>query len=283
MALLFPLLFSLVLSLDPKLVKYAVNCGGDSIVAPDGVTYIQDNGFSSGTASDYGKQFPIRLTRDTEIYQTERYDEQDFTYTVPIKEEGNYVLILRFSEVYFSYPDAKIFHVRIGDTYIVKQLDIFSKVGKAAAYDEFIEFTYEAGKLKIKEKVVQGGISNGKMTITFEKGPKDNPKINAIVLVKGGLEDTHQFEQNQALARIQKERIAAQQQAREKVNKEERKEVLDDTDFESYEQEIHTIEESDSLLSVIMSGPGLVIIGIIGILAGGAIISSGKGDKKKEN
>ncbi|CAG9323754.1 unnamed protein product [Blepharisma stoltei] len=282
MVIFLSLLFPLVLSLDPKLVKYAVNCGGDSIVTSDGVTYRKDNGFSSGIASDYGKQFQIRLTRDLEIYQTERYDEQDFTYKIPIKEEGNYVLILKFSEVYFSYPSAKIFNVKIGDTYVVKQLDIFSKVGKAAAYDEFIVINYEGGKIKINGNVVENAVSHDELIITFEKGQKDNPKVNAIVLLKGGLEDTHQYEQSEFLAQIQRERLA-QKQAQEKV-KEVKREEIDDSDFESLEQEVHAVEEPDSLFSVLTSTPALVIVGIIALLAGGAIFSSSSGkpdDSKK--
>jgi len=38
---------------------------------------------------------------------------------------------------------------------------------------------------------VKGGIKNGKLTIKFVKGKADNPKVNAILLVKGGVENTH--------------------------------------------------------------------------------------------
>lgn len=38
---------------------------------------------------------------------------------------------------------------------------------------------------------MKGGIKNGKLTIKFVKGKADNPKVNAILLVKGGVENTH--------------------------------------------------------------------------------------------
>jgi len=39
---------------------------------------------------------------------------------------------------------------------------------------------------------VKGGINkNGKLHIEFRRGSADNPKVNAIVLVRGGKENTH--------------------------------------------------------------------------------------------
>lgn len=39
---------------------------------------------------------------DQILYQTERYNEETFGYEVPIREEGDYVLVLKFAEVYFA-------------------------------------------------------------------------------------------------------------------------------------------------------------------------------------
>ena len=43
----------------------------------------------------------------------------------------------------------------------------------------------------MNDKNVQGAISNNKLTIKFKVGSADNPKVNAILLVRGGLENTH--------------------------------------------------------------------------------------------
>ena len=40
-------------------------------------------------------------------------------------------------------------------------------------------------------KNVQGAIANKKLTIKLKVGSADNPKVNAILLVRGGLADTH--------------------------------------------------------------------------------------------
>ena len=73
------------------------------------------------------------------LYQTERLSSETLTYSLPLKSNinGKYVLILKFSEVYFN---SKIFNVALGKENIIKNLDIYAKVGKAEAYDEYIKF-----------------------------------------------------------------------------------------------------------------------------------------------
>ncbi len=69
-----------------------------------------------------------------------------------MKQPGRYVLILKFSEVYFNSPGEKIFDVSLGDHKVVNQLDIYSKVGKATAYDEYIQFEFKNGKIYYEVK-----------------------------------------------------------------------------------------------------------------------------------
>jgi len=70
-------------------------------------------------------------------------------YSIPIPNSGKYVLVLKFSEVYFNSPSEKVFDITLGKETIVKQLDIFTKVGKAVAYDEFIEFELKNNKIYV--------------------------------------------------------------------------------------------------------------------------------------
>ena len=37
----------------------------------------------------------------------------------------------------------------------------------------------------------RGAIKNGKLQVDFVVGRADNPKVNGILLVEGGLENTH--------------------------------------------------------------------------------------------
>ena len=90
-------------------VIYAVNCGSGAHTDLNGVHYQADR-LSVGTASDYGKSLQIERAApaDQILYQTERYHAGDFGYTVPITDEGEFVLVLKFSEVYFRGSKLKV-------------------------------------------------------------------------------------------------------------------------------------------------------------------------------
>lgn len=90
-------------------VVYAVNCGGEGHTDTYGIQYLRDMN-KVGTASDYGKQLLIGRVpqKDQILYQTERYHTNTFGYDIPIDEDGRYLLVLKFSEVYFNAPNMKV-------------------------------------------------------------------------------------------------------------------------------------------------------------------------------
>lgn len=61
-------------------------------------------------ASDYGVRLPILRSspEDQILYQTERYNEDTFGYEVPIREEGDYILVMKYAEVYFAQSQQKV-------------------------------------------------------------------------------------------------------------------------------------------------------------------------------
>lgn len=169
-------------------IIYAVNAGGDAFTDENKIHYIADPlNDKIGTASDFGKQLSIgRVPEwDEYLYQTERYHTSTFGYDIPIAGDGEYALVLKFSEVYFTAPNMKVFDVVLnGEHTIVEQLDIYRNVGKGVAHDEIVYFTVSRGRLYCKEEEseIRGG---GRIRVEFVKGSRDNPKINAIVLFKG--------------------------------------------------------------------------------------------------
>lgn len=171
-------------------IIYAINAGGDSHVDSYGVRYDRDPLMGKvGTASDFGKQLVIgRVPQNDQIlYQTERYHHSTFGYDIPIREDGNYVLVLKFSEVYFNAPNMKVFDVVLnGDHTIVTDLDIFDIVGRGVAHDEYIPFSVSRGRLIYNEE--ESDIRGGKIRVEFIKGYRDNPKINAVYVMKGNLD-----------------------------------------------------------------------------------------------
>ena len=90
-------------------VIWAVNSGGDAHTDANGIRYQKDTS-DSGIASDFGTSLRIQriMPQDQPLYQTERYDTDTFGYDIPIKGDGNYVLVLKFSEVWFTASNQKV-------------------------------------------------------------------------------------------------------------------------------------------------------------------------------
>ncbi|XP_071946303.1 malectin-A-like [Antedon mediterranea] len=169
-------------------VIFAVNSGGQAHTDENGIRYNEDT-LSTGIVSDYGRNMQISRVRpeDMILYQTERYHDETFGYDIPLKEDGRYVLILKFCEVYFAASMQKVFNVRMnGQHNIVTDLDIYNKVGRGTAHDEIIPFSVSKGKLTVKGEASTIGSS---LSVEFVKGIYDNPKINAIVVMKGTEDD----------------------------------------------------------------------------------------------
>jgi hypothetical protein len=273
---MFFLLIPVVLSLDPSKVKFAVNCGGPDYRSPDGVLYQSDTGYSTGITSEHGKSSPIRLTTTQDLYQTERYATSDLSYTIPVSESGSYVLILKFSEVWFNSEQQKMFHINLGDLRVVEFLDIFSKVGIFAAYDEFIEFSFENGKIFVNGEEAKNAVKNGKLKVTFVKTDFDNPKINAIALVKGKIEDTNFSQQKKSLDGMRK---ASEEELRRYDTKKQVKVHENEDDFEDFEDPAArtiVLEENHSLLGLLGTVPALVLIALVLVLSVAACLPTGK-------
>lgn len=219
-------------------VLLAINCGGESYKDSKDIHYIEDKYVDSGQSSDFGSQFEIKNTHDQLPYQTERWSENDFTYNLPIPE-GKYVLVLKFSEVYFNSPNEKVFDIMIGSKKVVANLDIFNKVGKSTAYDEFVEFEIKAEKAYFKGKAIDGGYdkNKGTLAVTFKKGERDNPKINAIVVVKGTLQDTDYEHFKVQLEDLEREKLEKERKQRE-IKKRNNLHY----DFEEYEEDFVDID-----------------------------------------
>ena len=199
------IILSLIAQLQSKLVKdkvaVAINCGGEEYVDEEGIVYQKDNFFDGGISSDHGLNYDISNTKEMEVYQTERWHSDTMTYSVPLKEAGKFVLILKFSEVYFSAPNEKVFDIALGKKIVIKDLDIFDKVGKAAAHDEYIEFELKDDKVFVNRSEAPGAFDakNKLLKVRFLKGAKDNPKINAIVVYRGSIYDTEYSDKKKKL------------------------------------------------------------------------------------
>ncbi|XP_073168338.1 malectin isoform X1 [Lepidochelys kempii] len=195
---------------DPCLVRYCDTASNTAIQIQAVSTLHTLQRYSRATAaallqaSDYGMKLPILRsnTEDQILYQTERYNEETFGYEVPIKEEGDYVVVLKFAEVYFAQSQQKVFDVRLNGHVVVKDLDIFDRVGHSTAHDEIIPISIRKGKLS-----VQGEVSTftGKLHIEFVKGYYDNPKICALYILQGTVDDVPKLQPHPGLEKKEDE------------------------------------------------------------------------------
>lgn len=206
----------------PENVLLAINCGGEAFKDSKDIQYLEDSFVDGGQSSDFGSQFEIKNTYDQTPYQTERWSENDFTYTLPISE-GKHTIVLKFSEVYFNSASEKIFDVNIGNKKIISQIDIFSKVGKSTAYDEFIEVEIKNKKAYYRGKAIENGYDAEKesLILIFKKGERDNPKINGILVVKGGIENTDYEafkDQLEDMERVKMEKERTQREIKKRNN-----------------------------------------------------------------
>jgi len=149
---------------------YRVNCGGSLYVDKQGFTWAADKSWSSGTWGYVGGNTastsnPISGTEDDPLYQTERYGSSTYRFTVP---NGNYRIRLLYSEIYCTTSNCRIFSVKAEGTTIISNLDIYSKVGSFAAYEEVHNVT----------------VNDGELTLEGIIGSADEPKWSAIEVIQ---------------------------------------------------------------------------------------------------
>ena len=252
--------------LDSSKVIAAINCGGDEYIDNNGVKYEADKYFNGGTPSEHGLNFNIKNTDDEILYQTERWSSETLTYSLPLKSNinGKYVLILKFSEVYFNSKGEKIFNVALGKENIIRNLDIYAKVGKAEAYDEYVEFEIRNKQVYFKNKSCNKALDGDKLVVNFKKGSADNPKVNAILLVKGNLKDTDYTEKKKKEEENKKKKMKM-------LKKEELINLRHDADElydeEQLNDENFTIKKDTGFFSIFSSPLGIYIGGSLVLFA----------------
>ncbi len=90
--------------------------------------------------------------------------------------------------MYFDKKGKRVFNIKFGDKIVLANLDVFAKVGRYVAHDEYLELKYSKGKIFFKNQVCNNSYIDGKLIVTFEKTPYDNPFIHGLVLFQGTLE-----------------------------------------------------------------------------------------------
>ncbi len=140
----------------PNLV-YALNAGGDSFTAANGVTYEADtfdNGRSFSTSAD------IEGTADDGLYQTEKWSKT-LSYETEVAN-GTYDVELNFAEIWGGAQTAgtRVIDIYIEDELVFNDLDLTDEAGFQTALDLVGEVTVEDGSLSIS---ATGDVQNAKL------------------------------------------------------------------------------------------------------------------------
>jgi len=144
-------------------IVFATNCGGAAYRSDKGVDFTADMNNSGG--STYYSGSNISGTTDDILYQTERYGGT-FSYNINLPN-GDYDVTLMFAEIYHDSSGKRVFNVKIEGNDVISKLDIWSKAGKNAAYEETHLIT----------------VNDGKLNISFSS-ISDNAKLSAIKVIK---------------------------------------------------------------------------------------------------
>ncbi len=92
----------------------------------------------------------ISGTDDDPLYQTEHYgDSLGMRYTIEDVPKGENTITLKFAEVYFEYPEKRIFDVSVNDSLILNDFDIYARAGKNTAWDTTFTIQNNTGMVHI--------------------------------------------------------------------------------------------------------------------------------------
>ncbi|MBN1349620.1 FG-GAP repeat protein [candidate division KSB1 bacterium] len=130
-----------------------VNCGsstsytdGESNLWDADKVYTQGSwGYQVG--SSYVNAIPIANTTNDVLYQSVRWTKW-LTYLFDVAN-GQYNVVLHFSEIYYQYPGKRIFNVSIEGTQVLSAYDVCADVGYAAAAVKTFPVSVSDSRLEI--------------------------------------------------------------------------------------------------------------------------------------
>jgi hypothetical protein len=146
----------------PAFAPIRVNAGGGAYTDSLGRAWSADWGYQQGAS--FSTVYPIALTPDPTLYQTEHYSSTGtLTYQFAVSN-GDHFVSLKFAELWYSSPGQRVFNINVNGMAIGGPFDIF-----AAAH----------GANVAADMAVWVHVTDGQVTITLT-AVTGNPKVNAI-------------------------------------------------------------------------------------------------------
>jgi hypothetical protein len=144
-----------------------INAGGPQYIDQAGQTWDADRNYVNGSVFEVFE--PIVGTEDDALYQSERWGADGFQYQFPV-DNGTYQVTLYFAELYFETSGMRRFDVTVENQTVITDLDIF----------------VEAGAFTAAARTFNASVADGVLNIRFIPGAVENPKVNAISVVRIG-------------------------------------------------------------------------------------------------
>jgi photosystem II stability/assembly factor-like uncharacterized protein len=135
---------------------------GSAYTSSGGNLWGAASGFSAGNT--YSVTHAVTATQDEALYQTERWGNS-FNYQAAVAN-GQYIVTLKFAELYWSEPGQRVFNVAINNVPVLTNFDILAHTAPFRALDKSFPIT------------VTGGI----VTISFST-VRDNAKVDALAIL----------------------------------------------------------------------------------------------------
>lgn len=139
-----------------------VNSGGPAWVAPDGVQWLADTGFSGGRTGSVTAS--ISGTTTPRLYQSARVGTFAYQFALP---DGTYQVTLKFAELWASAAGRRKFAVDLNGVRVLNNFDIFAAAG---------------GRYRAIDRSFAASVAGGKLLIRLT-GQVGNALINAIEVV----------------------------------------------------------------------------------------------------
>lgn len=258
-------------------VIYAVNCGGPRYFSEsENVLYEEDNGYNGGISTDSGKQLsPFPYVEDDFVYQSERYStDKTLQYMLKLDKltPGKFTIVLKFSEIHFKEAGRKVFSIAVGNVLFKQSFDIYKEVGFGVPMEEYIECVFDGVGISMNGiNVTQGYSKEENLLILAMFKQEDNPKINAIVVYKGGQNEIPKIQRPMPTISVESilQRINKEGQAPDILNNYIY--VIDEPYFA-----VKQLTVTDSICNLVSTIPGMAIVLVISvaILRMGVIMSS---------
>lgn len=138
-----------------------VNAGGGAYTDSTGTAWSADTGYGAAGGT-YAQSVSIANTNDPALYQTSRYGQFTYTFSVP---NGSYVVNLKFAEPVMGGPGQRVFDVNINGAPALSNFDICQ----------------QAGGMRIAlDRSFPVSVSNGQVAIAFLPGSANWPTVNGI-------------------------------------------------------------------------------------------------------